>query len=131
MTARKKICRVCGKTYDACRTQSLKNTFRWQDVSCSPECGEEYLRRVMLSRSKLTDDSNDNTENDIPVDEAVESSDIEDDEYGFDEDPDEDYLNGFGADTPDEMESDGDMVDVSAAHEEEQQNTEDAEDAEG
>ena len=24
--------------------------FRWQDVSCSPECGEIYLRRINESR---------------------------------------------------------------------------------
>ena len=44
-------CRVCGKEYPAC--YSLRRgdtTFRWQEVSCSPECGAEYLRRILISR---------------------------------------------------------------------------------
>ena len=45
-----KICRVCGKTYKACRTSNPSKVFRWQDITCSPECGEEYLRRIRLSR---------------------------------------------------------------------------------
>lgn len=46
-----KTCRVCGKQYEACKTftQNL-GVFRWQDVACSPECGSEYLNRVMEAR---------------------------------------------------------------------------------
>lgn len=49
----KKICRVCGKEYEACHTprSASSSVFRWQDVACSPECGEEYLRRIIKSRS--------------------------------------------------------------------------------
>lgn len=46
-----KECRVCGKPYEACRTQSVPGVFRWQEVACSPACGEEYLRRILESRS--------------------------------------------------------------------------------
>lgn len=46
-----KICRVCGKQYEACHTEKVDGTFRWQEVACSPECGEEYLRRVMEARN--------------------------------------------------------------------------------
>lgn len=47
-----KVCRVCGKQYEACRT-AKKNigVFQWQDVACSPECGAEYLRRVNEARN--------------------------------------------------------------------------------
>lgn len=47
-----RTCRVCGKSYEACRTMSkAAGVFRWQEVACSPECGTEYLRRVTEARS--------------------------------------------------------------------------------
>ena len=51
-----KVCKVCGKEYEACRTlrPNLNNEFRWQDVACSPEHGAEYLRRVLVARGKAT-----------------------------------------------------------------------------
>lgn len=52
MAGANKVCRVCGKGYTACRTEkSDPSIFRWQDVACSPECGAEYLRRVIESRA--------------------------------------------------------------------------------
>ncbi len=48
-------CRVCGRTYECCRSVSPNNdgVFRWQRVACSPECGAEYLRRISESRGIL------------------------------------------------------------------------------
>lgn len=47
----KKQCRVCGKEYEPCHSTGLQNgVFRWREVSCSPECGAIYLRRVQESR---------------------------------------------------------------------------------
>ena len=47
-----RMCRVCGKSYEACRTMSkTAGVFRWQEVACSPECGAEYLRRVAENRN--------------------------------------------------------------------------------
>ncbi len=44
-------CRVCGKEYEPCRTAiRAPGVFHWQEVACSPECGEVYLRRIMESR---------------------------------------------------------------------------------
>lgn len=58
MPVAKKVCRVCGKTYEACRTpKSIDSVFRWQDVSCSPECGAKYLHDVMVSRGQIQDDT--------------------------------------------------------------------------
>ena len=53
-----KICRVCGKEYEVCHTQrpNLNNEFRWQEVACSPECGQIYLQRIIDSRSKKVDE---------------------------------------------------------------------------
>lgn len=82
MANRTKVCRVCGCTYEACHTSKITNTFRWQDVSCSPECGAEYLRRIKLSRE--TDNQQ------MPL--------ANEDYYGFDGEPDEEYINEFGAD---------------------------------
>lgn len=44
---------MCGKEYEACHTQrpNLNNEFRWQEVACSPECGQIYLQRIIASRS--------------------------------------------------------------------------------
>lgn len=49
-----KKCRVCGKEYPACHSlRRGDTTFRWQEVACSPECGAEYLRRILVSRGEL------------------------------------------------------------------------------
>ena len=46
-----KICKVCGASYEACHTLKREiDPFRWQDIACSPECGEKYFRQVMESR---------------------------------------------------------------------------------
>ena len=48
-----KECRVCGKVYTACNTtRHFDGSFHWREVACSPECGEEYLRRIMDSREE-------------------------------------------------------------------------------
>lgn len=50
-----KVCRVCGKSYEACRTaRTGSGAFRWQEVACSPECGAEYLQKVQASRVGVT-----------------------------------------------------------------------------
>ena len=53
-----KICRVCGKEYEACHTlrPNLNSEFRWQDVACCPEHGTEYLRQVMIARGQLQEE---------------------------------------------------------------------------
>lgn len=50
-----KICKVCGKPYEACHTlrPNLNSEFRWQDVACCPGHGQEYLRRILISRGQL------------------------------------------------------------------------------
>ena len=64
-----KICRVCGKEYQACTTNRLTpGVFRWKDVACTPECGQEYFRRIMESRNVKTVVEEINTET---VDETV------------------------------------------------------------
>lgn len=52
MAAVKKICRVCGKEYTACLTKTPNGVFRWQEVSCSPECGAKYLADVLAARGE-------------------------------------------------------------------------------
>lgn len=52
MAAVKMICRVCGKEYTACRNvRKVPGVFRWQEMCCSPECGDIYLARVIASRT--------------------------------------------------------------------------------
>lgn len=57
MVLAKKICRVCGSPYEACRSAKKdKGVFRWQEVACSPECGSRYLRMVNEARKVRTHD---------------------------------------------------------------------------
>ena len=45
---------MCGKEYEPCHSVGLQNgVFRWREVSCSPECGAIYLRRIQESRGLL------------------------------------------------------------------------------
>lgn len=50
-------CRVCGKEYKPCRSVVADGVFRWQAVSCSPECGAKYLRLIEESRVPKTEDT--------------------------------------------------------------------------
>lgn len=46
-------CKVCGCEYEYCHTQRLvAGVFRWQDVACCQAHGQEYLERVLASRSQ-------------------------------------------------------------------------------
>ena len=55
MPKQMKACRVCGKRYEACRTARANDgVFRYQEVACSPECGQIYLRRILASRGAQT-----------------------------------------------------------------------------
>ena len=51
MAKAKRICKVCGKEYEYCKTWASANKFRYQDVSCSPECGAKYFAMIEASRS--------------------------------------------------------------------------------
>lgn len=54
MPIARKICRVCGKPYEACRSAKREaGVFHWQEVACSPECGTEYLRMVTEARNPV------------------------------------------------------------------------------
>lgn len=54
MASSKLKCRVCGKEYDACSSsRKYDGVFHWQEVACSPECGNEYLNRVLRARGLL------------------------------------------------------------------------------
>lgn len=72
MPAVKKICRVCGKEYEGCKTpHPIDNTFRWQDVACSKECGAEYLRSVMIARGLITDNQSDKADANLNEEQTV------------------------------------------------------------
>lgn len=52
MPVAKRTCRVCGKTYEACRTANRNaGVFHWQEIACSPECGAVYFQRVNEARN--------------------------------------------------------------------------------
>lgn len=53
MTNQTKICRVCGKEYEACHSvRTGAKVFNWREFACSPECGAKYLRMVESARRK-------------------------------------------------------------------------------
>ena len=72
-----KVCRVCGKEYEACRTlKRVAGVFRWQEVACSPECGSIYLAKIEASRAVTP------TENEEAVNNAEVVKDVTSDDYG-------------------------------------------------
>lgn len=53
MANRTAPCRVCGKQFIPCAKSSKEiGAFNYMEVACSPECGEEYLKRVLAGRKK-------------------------------------------------------------------------------
>lgn len=51
-----KICKACGKQYEACTTPNPNNVFRWFDVACSRECAQQYIHDVMVARGEITEE---------------------------------------------------------------------------
>lgn len=43
-------CKVCGKEYEYCHTLRSNTIFRWQDVACCIEHGNEYFAQIAASR---------------------------------------------------------------------------------
>lgn len=53
MSADTKTCKICGKEYKCCKTmRRVEGVFRWQDVACCVEHGQEYLNLVLAARAK-------------------------------------------------------------------------------
>ena len=50
-----KICKACGKEYEACHTPN-PGVFRWRDIACSPECAEKYIHDVMVARGEIQEE---------------------------------------------------------------------------
>lgn len=50
-----KVCKACGKVYEACRTPN-PGVFRWRDIACSIECAEKYIHDVMVARGEIKED---------------------------------------------------------------------------
>ena len=56
-----KICKVCGKKYEGCTdAEKYDGVFRYQTVTCSPECGSIYLAQIMKSRGVVQDSAEPN-----------------------------------------------------------------------
>ena len=51
MQSASKVCRICGKAYQACRSVYERDeSMRWQAVACCPEHGAEYFAAIIRSR---------------------------------------------------------------------------------
>lgn len=109
MASATKKCRVCGKDYKACRSNKRDiGVFRWQEVSCSPECGAIYLKRINESRGIIDAQQEDSTDKvaSVPVVEFftfpsivdgeawLEDADIIDDEDDVEIEDDDDDIDG-------------------------------------
>lgn len=77
-----KTCRVCGKSYEYCRTNRRTTIFRWQDVACSPEHGAIYFAQIAASREQL--------DTGAAINNFSESSESENFDVLFEEDFDDD-----------------------------------------
>lgn len=54
MANRTASCRVCGKQFIPCNKSSAEiGAFNYREVACSPECGQEYLKRVLAARNPV------------------------------------------------------------------------------
>ena len=54
MAKNTEACRVCGKPFVPCGKSSAEiGAFNYREVSCSPECGQVYLKRVIASRQPV------------------------------------------------------------------------------
>lgn len=47
-----RICKICGKEYPFCKTEFVPGSFRYQDVACCAEHGQEYLAKIVESRTE-------------------------------------------------------------------------------
>lgn len=68
-----KICKICGNEYEYCHTFRRDGVFRWQDVACCVEHGNQYFAEIAASRGEA------------PVSEVVEESPIVDEEPQIEE----------------------------------------------
>ena len=56
MAAKKiKVCQICGKQYEYCYTARMPGTWRWQDVTCSQECGAKFFDLVFAKQNQTQD----------------------------------------------------------------------------
>lgn len=92
MNTATKICKTCGKTYEACYTFGRNpSVFRWQDVACSPECGQQYLKAIRISRGEIQPEQT-MIKHKIMDDESAELEFIDEDYEDEDENDLDDYF---------------------------------------
>ena len=68
-----KICKICGNEYEYCHTFRRDGIFRWQDVACCVEHGNQYFAEIAASRGEA------------PVSKVVEEPSIVDEEPQIEE----------------------------------------------
>lgn len=76
METAKRECKACGKMYDYCHTEA-RNKFRWQDVACSPECGEKYFALIRETRSQKPSEPDKCEDVVAEIDKNVDAEDID------------------------------------------------------
>ena len=73
MSGDTKPCKTCGKAFVPCVTH-VAGAFNWRTVACSPECGQKYLYKIMVSRGLIVEEP---VATDEETTETIETSDFE------------------------------------------------------
>lgn len=56
-------CKICGKLYRICADARRLNS--WRLIACSPECYQEWLRKVEISKENNLSNFNENVQEEI------------------------------------------------------------------
>lgn len=101
-----KKCKICGAEYEYCHsfTNSSDNVYRWQDVACSPKCGNIYFARILRSRGINPEDEgifvDDDTNNHKSIEKescevvskSIDESLYDEGDFGDEDDEDDDMI---------------------------------------
>lgn len=73
MSKTRRRCEICGREYTVCNTAlNARDRFAYEKAACSPECGAEFFRRVMVARGELPQE----TKSEPVIVEAMETEDV-------------------------------------------------------
>ena len=73
-----RICKACGKQYEACHTPN-PGVFRWRDIACSYECAMKYIHDVQVARGEIVEEKPTSVETEVVAENDDRSSNIVDD----------------------------------------------------
>ena len=102
MKSKKLVCRVCGRSYEGCKSANVGAANKWKNITCSTECYKEYIKKIHDSRNvnQVNEESKVIDESKVLVLDHDYSILISEDEFDDTEDNIEDeedeFLDSFG-----------------------------------